>query len=228
MNNNTEKTISTQTEEIVQELLVRDERLVSVFFSAIAIQYFLHKDMLNNKLIPPNFISINGDVETCATQRMFIKELIHNKKYGKLMEELQLIYLEYVRDPKKYPQPYILFLSRINKSLLIRQIFSHAGIIDKYSFIEDFYGVENIDIEKLNSKMWHFPIEQQILILARVYSGITDKFIDKRKTIFNSYKENVTRFVAEVNKYPNKYQVSQVNNLKLFMQDFKLKEEEQQ
>ncbi len=217
--NKTEKTTSTQTEEVAQELLARDEQLVGVFFSALAIQYFLHKDMLNNKLIPPNFVAINGDIQTCATQRMFIKELIHNKKYLKLVEELQMIFLEYVRDPRKYPQPYLLFLSRINKGLLIRQIFSHGGVVDKYSFIEDFYGKKQIDLDKLNAKMWHFPIEQQILILAKIYSGIQDGFEDKKKTIATSYKENVTRFIAEVNKFPNKYQVTQVNNLRLFMQE---------
>jgi hypothetical protein len=64
--------------------------------------------------------------------------------------------------------------------------------------------------------MWHLPAEQQILILARIYSTIHDEYEEKKKTIMNSYKENVQRLIEEVNKHPARYQVIQVNNLKLF------------
>ncbi len=221
MNEKLETTTSSNAATTVaHELIARDEQIIGTFFSAIAIQYFLHKDMLNNKLIPPTFITINSDVETFATQRMFIKNLIGNTKYIKVIEELQSLFLEYCSNPKKNPQPYLLFLSRINKAFLIRQIFNHSNqILEKYQFVEDFIGQQQIDLDKLNAKMWHFPVEQQILILARIYSTINDTYEDKKKTILNSYKENVQRLIAEVNKNPNRYQVIQVNNLKLFVQE---------
>lgn len=205
------------TTTVAHELVARDEQIVGVFFSAFAIQYFLHKDMLNNKLMPPNFLNIFGDIETYATQRMFIKNLIGNKKYIKVIEDIQGVFLEYCANPTKNPQPYLLFLSRINKAFLIRQVFNHSDqILEKYQFIEDFLNQEQVDLDKLNTKMWHFPVEQQILILARIYSTIHDDYDDKKKTVFNSYRENVQRLIEEVNKNPNRYQVIQVNNLKLF------------
>lgn len=212
-----ENTASMNTTTVAHELVARDEQIVGVFFSAFAIQYFLHKDMLNNKLISPNFLNIFADIETYATQRMFIKNLIGNKKYSKVIEDLQSIFLEYCANPTKNSQPYLLFLSRINKAFLIRQVFQHSDqVLEKYQFIQDFLGQEQIDFDKLNTKMWHFPAEQQILILARIYSTIHDEYEEKKKTIMNSYKENVQRLIEEVNKHPSRYQVIQVNNLKLF------------
>jgi len=212
-----ENTASMNTTTVAHELVTRDEQIVGMFFSAFAIQYFLHKDMLNNKLIPPNFLNICADIETYATQRMFIKNLIGNKKYSKVIEDLQSIFLEYCANPTKNSQPYLLFLSRINKAFLIRQVFQHSDqILEKYQFIQEFLGQEQVDLDKLNTKMWHFPVEQQILILARIYSTIHDEYEDKKKTIMNSYKENVQRLIEEVNKNPNRYQVIQVNNLKVF------------
>jgi hypothetical protein len=207
---------SMNTTTVAHELVARDEQIVGVFFSAFAIQYFLHKDMLNNKLIAPNFLNIFADIETYATQRMFIKNLIGNKKYAKVIDDLQSLLLEYCVNPTKNSQPYLLFLSRINKAFLIRQVFQHSDqVLEKYQFIEDFLGQEQVDLEKLNAKMWHFPVEQQILILARIYSTIHDEYDDKKKTIMNSYRENVQRLIDEVQKNPARYQVIQVNNLKL-------------
>jgi hypothetical protein len=212
-----ENTASMNTTTVAHELVARDEQIVGVFFSAFAIQYFLHKDMLNNKLIAPNFLNIFADIETYATQRMFIKNLIGNKKYSKVIEDLQSVFLEYCANPTKNSQPYLLFLSRINKAFLIRQVFQHSDqVLEKYQFIQDFLGKEQVDLDKLNTKMWHFPVEQQILILARIYSTIHDEYEEKKKTIINSYKENVQRLIEEVNKNPARYQVIQVNNLKLF------------
>jgi hypothetical protein len=209
--------VSANTTTVAHELVARDEQIIGVFFAAFSIQYFLHKDMLNNKLVPPNFLNIFSDIETHATQRMFIKNLIGNKKYIKVIEDLQSVFLEYCSNFTKNPQPYLLFLSRINKAFLIRQVFNHSDqILEKYQFIEDFLGQEQVDLDKLNSKMWHFPVEQQILILARIYSTIHDDYDDKKKTIMSSYKENVKRLIDEVNKNQNRYQVIQVNNLKLF------------
>ncbi len=216
-------TTTSNTTTVAHELVARDEQIIGNFFAALAIQYFLHKDMLNNKLVPPSFITIFSDVETFATQRMFIKNLIGNSKYIKVIEEVQSLYLEYCSNPRKNPQPFLLFLSRINKAFLIRQIFNHSDqILDKYQFVEDFLGQPQIDLDKLNAKMWHFPVEQQILILARIYSTTNDSYEDKKKTILNSYKENVQRLITEVNRNPNRYQVIQVNNLKLFVQDLDL------
>lgn len=212
--------MSDNTESVAIELVARDEQQVGIFFSALAIQYFLHRDMLSTKIISPSFVSLFSDVDTKASQRIFIKELIHNEKFSKVIEDLQILFLEYCGNPKKNPQPYQAFLGRINKAFLIRQIFNHSNqVLEKYAFIEDFLGLQQIDLDRLNAKMWHFPIEQQILILARVYASVNDPLENKVKTIGESYKENVTRFVSEVNKYPNKYQIIQVENLKGFMSD---------
>lgn len=215
MTNDITSNINTST--VAHELIARDEQIVGVFFAAVAIQYYLHKDMLSNKLVAPNFLNIFADIETYATQRMFIKNLIGNAKYKKVIEDMQSIYLEYNVNPSKNPQPYLLFLSRINKAFLIRQVFNHSDqILDKYRFIEDFVGQEQVDLDKLNTKMWHFPVEQQILILARIYSTIHDEYDEKKKTVFNSYKENVQRLIYEASKNPTRYQIIQQNNLKIF------------
>lgn len=210
-------TANPNTTTVAHELVARDEQLIGIFFAAFSIQYFLHKEMLNNKLSAPNFLNLFGDIETYATQRMFIKNLLGNKKYVKVTEDLQNIFLEYCANPTKNTQPYLLFLSRINKAFLIRQIFNHSDqVLEKYQFIEEFLNQEQVDLDKLNTKMWHFPVEQQILILARIYSTVHDDYNEKKKTIFNSYRENLQRLIDEVNRSPNRYQVSQVNNLKLF------------
>ncbi|NCQ51814.1 hypothetical protein GW796_07965 [archaeon] len=210
-------TSSTTNGSLAHELVARDEQIIGVFFTAFAIQYFLHKDMLHNKITPPTFITLFSDVETYATQRMFIKNLISDKKYVKIIEEMQSLFLEFCSNTSKNPQPYLLFLSRINKAFLIRQVFNHSDqILEKYQFIDDFLNKDQIDMEKLNTKMWHFPVEQQILILARIYSTILDGYANKKKTILKSYKENLQRLIDEVNKNPTRYQVVQINNLKLF------------
>lgn len=213
MNDNTS---SVNTTTVAHELVARDEQIVGVFFSAFAIQYFLHKDMLSNKLNAPNFLNIFADIETYATQRMFVKNIIGNKKYAKVIEELQSVFLEFCTNPVKNSQPYLLFLSRINKAFLIRQVFQHSDqILEKYQFIEDFLNKEEVDLDKLNTKMWHLPVEQQLLIIARIYSTIHDDYDDKKKTVINSYKENVQRLIDESNKNPARYQAIQVNNLKI-------------
>lgn len=217
MGSNTSGTNSTT---LSHELVARDEQIIGCFFAAFAIQYFLHKDMLNNKLIAPQFINVFSDIEVCASQRIYINNLIGNsKKYIKVIEELQLLYLEYCSDVNKNPQPYLLFLSRINKSFLIRQIFNHTDrMLEKYQFIEDFVNKDKVDLDKLNSKIWHFPVEQQILILARIYSSITDEHTDKIKTILVSYRENLKRLITEIESNKSKYNDIQKNNIKFFRQ----------
>lgn len=212
-------TNGTNSSTLAHELVARDEQIVGIFFSAFAIQYFLHKDMLNNKLTAPSFINIFSDIDTFATQRMFIKNLIGNKKYIKVIEEIQSIFLEFCSHSNKNPQPYLLFLSRINKAFLIRQIFNHSDqVLDKYQFIDDYLNKEQIDLDKLNTKIWHFPVEQQILILSRIYSTISDGYSEKMKTILNSYRENLQRLLDEAQKNPNRYQAVALTNLKFFKQ----------
>jgi len=202
---------------IDNELIARDEKIVGIFFAAVAIQYYLHKDMLVNKLVFPHFLYAFSDIETYATQRVFIKDLIGNNKYSNVIEDMQSLFLEHSTNPTKNQQPYLLFLSRINKEFLISQIFNHNDqISEKYQFIEDFLGQEYVDLDKLNDKIWHFPTEQQILILARIYSTIHDNYEDKKKTILNSFKENVQRFLKEVSDNPNRYKAVQITNLKGF------------
>lgn len=177
------------------ELLARDEQNVGIFFASFAIQYYLHKEMLSVKLNhPPKFLDEFQDVELYASQRVFIKNIIGNKKYKTICEEIEGLLLEY--NDKISKKPHDIFLLRLNKSFLIRQIFGHSQqLMEKYRFVRNFIGKEinEISDEELLAKMWHLPVEQQVLVCAAVFSNIKDNFGNKKKTIADSFIENAKR-----------------------------------
>lgn len=198
-------------------MLNRDEGKVSQFFSAVATQYFLHKDMLINKLTAPNFMFTFAETELCATQRSFIREIISNEKYKKVMEEMQALYMEYCNETGRKSPPASIFLSRINKAFLIRQIYGHGeNGGEKYAFIDNFLNIGAVDVDALHNKMWSLPVEHQIIILSRILDEITDDIEDKKKTLINSYKENLHRLTVDIKQHPNKHINIHGGNLEAF------------
>lgn len=194
--NNTHHLLSEQSGQntLAHELLARDEQFVGIFFAAFAIQYYLHKDMLAKKINPPVFLDFFKDIELYASQRVFIKNIISNKKYKLICEEVQNLLIEYNINQEK--RPYEIFLSRMNKAFLIRQIFKHSNqILEKYRFIGNFINKEinEIDYKILYEKMWHLPIEQQLLICVCIFSKLQDSFESKKKSIGSSFLENTKR-----------------------------------
>lgn len=210
---------TTSTNTLAHEMIARDEQFVGIFFACFAIQYYLHKDMLQNKLTAPSFLKFFGDIEVYASQRVFIKNIIANKKYSKVIEEMQSLFLECSADPIKHPNPHSLFLSRLNKAFLIRQIFHHSDqVLEKYKFIETFLGkdIASLNIDELHSKMWHLPVEQQLLILVRIFSQIRDGYDNKKKNIMASFAENLLRLKEEIKRNPERHSALQGSNLILF------------
>lgn len=193
------------TSTLAHELVLKEETLVGNFFAAYAIQWYLSDFILKNKIKSPNFIKNNYDVTLSATQRIFIKQIISNKSYNHIHEEISAIFEEY---SKHYQQnPGDIFLSKINKNFLIRQIFEHTEqTLSKYSFIKNYLHINIADINKniidtLLNDIIVFPIEQQILILIRVFSTINDNHTDKYKRTIDSFSENLlkikNRYIAK-------------------------------
>ena len=195
-NNNNHLSEPSGQNTLAHELLARDEQFVGIFFAAFAIQYYLHKDMLSKKLNPPVFLDFFKDIELYASQRVFIKNMVSNKKYKPICEEIQNLLMEYNTNQDR--RPYDIFLSRMNKSFLIRQIFKHSDqVLEKYRFIGNFINkdINEIDYRELYEKMWHLPVEQQLLICVCIFSKLHDNFESKKKSIGSSFLENTKRLV---------------------------------
>ncbi len=208
--NTTNGTVTT----MAHELVARDEQSVGIFFSSVAIQYFLHKDMIQSKINPPEFIKFFADIEIYGSQRVFIKNLISNKNYAKVLDEMRSLFMECDKSPDKHS--YTLFLARINKSFLIRQIFRHTDqVLDKYNFIDKFVNpdINNINMDELYKSMWLLPVEQQILILTRVFISIQDTMDTKKKNILLSFAENVARVQDEIKRNPSRHQPIEISNV---------------
>lgn len=198
-------------------MLSRDEAKIGQFFAAVATQYFLHRDMLTNKLVAPNFLNSYDNYEMCAGQRIMIKDLIASESFKKVMDEMNALYMEYCNETGRRTPPASIFLSRINKAFLIRQIFEHTENLEgKSQFVRDYINKESIDIDDLGGKMWATPVEHQIIILARVFDTLNDGIEEKKKTIMNSYRENLHRLTVDVRQHPNKHVNIHGGNLEAF------------
>lgn len=205
---------STSITTLAHELVARDEQYVGVFFASVAIQYYLHKDMLNGKVNPPYFVKFFVDIETYASQRVFIKNIINDPKYRKIIETLRGLFL--TCDKSKDKHSYDVFLTSINKSFLIRQIFNHTDqVLEKYKFIDKFItkDVTTINMDDLYNKLNTLPVEQQILVLTRIFSSLKDEISGKKKTILDSFGENIGRMQAEIRRNPARFTAIEVNNL---------------
>lgn len=215
-----EKTENTGASTLAHELVAREEQNIGIFFAAFSIQFYMTREMLKQRLNKPVFLNHFGDVEVFASQRIFIKNIIINKYYQNLCEEIEYLLIEHNNDDTK--QPHELLLSRINKAFLIRQIFKQTDqVLPKYHFVEDFLGQEinNIDMDILYKKMETLPVEQQILVLSRIFTQVKDSFENKKKPILASFIENVMRVK---NDYVSKGRTAtqEYSNLEMLMKCF--------
>lgn len=183
---------------LAHEVILKEEQNIGIFFAAFAIQFYFHKEMMTNKVYKPSFLRFFSDIDIYASQRVFVKSIITNKRYNKIVHTMENLFLEYTGDDSK--MPYLLMLSRLNKGFLIRQIFAQTDqILSKYEFIEDFVGkdIAQLEFDVLHDKMQFLPEEQQILILARLFILMRDGFEDRKKTLKASFAENIVRMKHE-------------------------------
>lgn len=193
------KEINTNTgNTLAHEIILKEEQNIGIFFAAFAIQFYFNKEMMSSKVFKPSFLRFFSDIDIYASQRVFVKNIITNKNYSKVVNAMENLFLEYSGDDSK--MPYLLMLSRINKGFLIRQIFAQTDqILTKYEFINDFIGkdISQLDFNALHEKMQFLPEEQQILILARLFVLMRDGFEDRKKTLKSSFAENIVRMKHE-------------------------------
>lgn len=205
---------------LAHELIAREEQNVGLFFAAFAIQYYLHKDLLSKKLNTPLFLTFFADNDLYASQRVLIKNIIANKKYKPILEEMERLLLDYNSNSSRLP--YETYLNSINKAFLIRQIFEHTDqTLSKYSFVKEYLEKEisHLDLNELDNSMWSFPTEQKILIIVRIFMQMKDSFENKKKGIVDSFVENVRRKKDE---YASKNKKNGVEyaNLEMFLEKF--------
>lgn len=199
------------------EIVAIEEARIGVFFAAWAIQYLLTPKMLRMKNIAPLYLEKNANVELYAAQRVFVMKLIEHPAFKDVENEMEFLLGQYALDNTIDPDS--LFLNSINKSFLIRQIFKKtAQVLPKYNFIEDFIGVslKNFDWDLLAEKLKVLPIEQKILVIARIFDRTGDN-VNRNKTIIGSFIENSKRNVDILEK-KNLKNTQEYVNLKMFLE----------
>lgn len=204
----------------IQNNFLKDEQYVGIFFAAFVIQYYLHKDFSSLSIESVDYLEPFKDFELYASQRVFIKNIISNKKYTILCQEIKYMLFEY--NSKKEKSPHEIFISRINKEVQIKQIFAQGeDILNKYKFIHELthQNVSEIDMDELHKKIWHFPIEQQILICIYLFSKIKDEYENKKKSIGDSFVENSTKIRNAFLKIGKKNTID-MKNYDLFIKTF--------
>ncbi len=214
-------TNTTTGNTLAHEIILKEEQNIGIFFAAFAIQLYFNKEMISNKVYRPNFLRFFSDIDVYASQRVFIKNILTNKNYSKIVRAMENLFLEYNGDDSK--MPYLLMLSRINKGFLIRQIFAQTDqILSKYEFIESFIGkdIAQLDFDELYQKMQLLPEEQQILVLSRLFILMRDGFEDRKKTVKASFSENVKRLKHDYES-KGKTQTAEYNNLLTYEQVIK-------
>lgn len=172
------------------EIVAIEEAKIGIFFSALSIQLLLTPKMLRMKNIMPLYLEKNANVEICAAQRLLIKKIIDSSYFKDVKEEFEFLLSQYAIDSRVDPDE--IFLNNINKSFLIRQIFKKTSqILPKYNFIDNYIGVpfRDFNMEQLAKDMQKLPVEQKILILARIFDRTGDN-VGRNKTIMGSLVEN--------------------------------------
>lgn len=203
-------------EEVSNEVVIssEEERHVYRFFNAFYIQFLLRKDFANTPILKLQFLEKYTDDHIYASQRIFIKDLISNPDFKIFCDEMKNLFLEY--NETNALSPCALFLKRINKDVLIKQIFVQG--IGKYKFLHPFVKMSGntINCEDLNSKVWHLSQEQQIVIFAYIFSTLHDSNVKKRKLLKDSFTENCQR-VQEYNKASGKGTQTEKENIDFFL-----------
>lgn len=210
---------SSEYNTLAHELIAKEEQNVFIFFVAYAIQFYMTKDIIQNEIKTPFFISDCKDIELYASQRVFIKKILSNPKYKNINKELENLFL--TNDGAKKLDT--IFFNKLNKAFLIRQIFKQTDqVLQKYQFIDNFIDLEfyDIDLNELLKEMKHLTIKEQILVLVRVFSNIKDMFENKKKTIGTSFLENINRIKQDCIRRNNKNTLEYAN-LERFYLNFK-------
>lgn len=188
----------TNIDSIEQANMAKDEQSIGIFFAAFTIQQLFRGEMLQNRFTEPKFLKYFGDIELSASQRVFIKEIINFKNSTQIKDELQSILLECLSPNTRNPRPDLVFLSRIPKDYLVRQIYQRSDEISpRFQFISDYLNltISQLDFKKLHSQIWPYPVESQILILSKIFTNLAEDGADhKRRTIFQSFSENLSRW----------------------------------
>jgi hypothetical protein len=211
-------TNTTTGNTLAHEIILKEEQNIGIFFAAFAIQLYFNKEMMSSKVYNPNFLRFFSDIDIYASQRVFVKNILTNKSYAKVVITMENLFLEYNGDDSK--MPYLIMLSIINKGFLIRQIFSQTDqILSKYEFIEKFIGkdISHLDFDDLYQKMQLLPEEQQILVLSRLFILMRDGFEDRKKTVKASFAENVKRLKHDYESR-GKTQTTEYSNLLIYEQ----------
>lgn len=214
-------TTTTGSNTLAHELVAREEQNVGIFLASFAIQFYLHKDLLKYKLNKPTFLIYFGDVEIFASQRVMIKSIISNPKYKEFCQEIENILLEHNDNLDQQPQE-ILFAD-MRKSFLIRQIFKQTDqVLPKYNFIEKFIDlpISELNFDNLAKEMTHLPVEEQVLVMVRIFNHMKDTFESKKKSIISSFIENIKRTKDDY-QYKNKYTGQEAINIDMFFNEFK-------
>ncbi len=184
------------------EALAQDEQSIGVFFAAFSVQVLFQVKLLQFKLKEPKFLDLFNDIVLFASQRIFINKLLHDEKYKLITQYIRDLIRRNSIDPKITKQPYILFLSELNnKSFLIRQIFGHSSqVLPKYTFINKYLEIDitKVNIDMLFREMENLSIEEQVLCLSRIFIKLQDQYVDKQKTIKQSFEENLKRTKEEL------------------------------
>lgn len=199
------------------EIVALEEAKIGIFFAAWAIQFLLTPKMLKMKSIFPKYLKKNANVEICAAQRVFIQKINEHPSFKDVREEFEFFLGQYAIDNSIDPE--MIFLSGINKSFLIRQIFKKTSqILPKYNFIDKYIGVNLRDFnwEELANDMEPLPVSQKILVLARIFDRTGDK-VGRNKTIIGSFIENSRRNLNLLEK-KGLSDTQEYLNLKIFLE----------
>lgn len=209
------KTIEKQNKVDDDVVISSDEELyVYKFFSAFYIQFLLQKEFSNTPILKLQFMEKHLNDQIYASQRIFINNLIGNSNYKVFCDEMKNLFLEY--NENKSFSPCNLFLSRINKEALLKQIFIQGS--GKYKFLHPFVDLSgtSIDLDDLYNKIWHLSQEQQIVIFAYIFSRLHDTNVKKKKLLKDSFTENCQR-VQYYNKQTNKGTQTEAENIEFFL-----------
>lgn len=216
----TNKSIGGST--LAHELIALEEQNIGIFFAAFAIQFYMNKEMLKRNLNNPPFLIYFGDVEIYASQRVLVKNIINNNAYRLICEKIALtLYDENMYGDKQAHELFLGSIHNAKKAFFIRQIFKQTDqILQKYEFIEDFIHLDivQLDVGQLYQQLALLPIEEQILILARIFSKMRDGFDNKKKTILESFIENIRRTHTEYT-VKGKTKTSEYLNLEMLMKE---------
>lgn len=184
---------SSEYNTLAHEMIAKEEENIAIFFASFAIQSYMKRNVLNQKnMKTPFFIDKHKNIILYASQRFLIRNIIINKNYLDINNYIEQLFID--TDGNKDPE--VLFFHNTNKAFLIRQIFQQTDqVLKKYDFVNKFLLLKfsEIDFDLLKEEMSALNIKEQILVLVRVFSNMTDEFKDKSRTIGVSFLENIAR-----------------------------------